>query len=263
MKWKGEHMKVVILAGGMGSRISEESHLRPKPMIEIGGRPILWHIMKIYSYYGFNDFIICCGYKGHMIKEYFIDYYMNESDITVDLSTNDTTIHQNMAEPWKVTLVNTGLQTPTAGRIKQILKYTGDEPFMMTYGDGVSDVNIPQLLEFHQKMGKIVTITAARPAGRWGTIQVDHSKHIVTTFKEKEKVDQAFVNAGFAVFNPEVKDYLDDIHMLETLPYERLTMDGQMAAYQHEGFWYPMDTIRDRDYLEEEWATGKAPWKMW
>ena len=256
-------MKGVILAGGMGSRISEESHLRPKPMIEIGGRPILWHIMKIYSYYGFNDFIICCGYKGHMIKEYFIDYYMNESDITVDLTNNDVTIHQNMSEPWKVTLVNTGLHTPTAGRIKQILKYTGNEPFMMTYGDGVSDVNIQELLDFHKKMGKIVTITAARPAGRWGTIQVDNSKHIVTTFKEKEKVDQAFVNAGFAVFNPEVEKYLDEEYMLETIPYEKLTADGQMAAYQHEGFWYPMDTIRDRDYLESEWASGMAAWKMW
>ena len=257
------NMKVVILAGGLGSRISEESHLRPKPMIEIGGRPILWHIMKIYSYYGFNDFIICCGYKGHMIKEYFIDYYMNESDITVDLSNNDLEIHQNTSEPWKVTLVNTGLLTPTAGRIKQILRYTGDEPFMMTYGDGVSDVNIPELLEFHKKMGKIVTITAARPAGRWGTIQIDNSKHIVTTFKEKEKADQAFVNAGFAVFNPGIVDYLDDEHMLETLPYEKLTADGQMAAYQHEGFWYPMDTIRDRDYLENEWESGTAQWKIW
>lgn len=256
-------MKVVILAGGMGSRISEESHLRPKPMIEIGGRPILWHIMKIYSHYGFNDFIICCGYKGHMIKEYFIDYYMNESDITVDLSNNDTTIHQNMAEPWKVTLVNTGLYTPTAGRIRQILKYTGDEPFMMTYGDGVSDVDIPKLLEFHKKMGKIVTITAAKPAGRWGTIQIDEEKNLVTTFKEKAKMEQAYVNAGYAVFNPEAADYLEEEYMLETVPYERLTEDGQMAAYQHDGFWYPMDTMRDKDYLESEWASGKAPWKLW
>ncbi|MBR1865982.1 MAG: glucose-1-phosphate cytidylyltransferase [Lachnospiraceae bacterium] len=256
-------MKVVILAGGMGSRISEESHLRPKPMIEIGGRPILWHIMKIYSYYGFNDFIICCGYKGHMIKEYFIDYYMNESDITVDLTNNDVTIHQNMAEPWKVTLVNTGLYTPTAGRIRQVMKYTGEEPFMMTYGDGVSDVNITDLLDFHKKMGKIATITAARPAGRWGTIQVDDERQIVTTFKEKEKTDQAFVNAGFAVFNPEIENYLDEEYMLETLPYESLTEAGQMAAYRHEGFWYPMDTIRDRDYLESEWAGGDAPWKLW
>lgn len=256
-------MKVVILAGGMGSRISEESHLRPKPMIEIGGRPILWHIMKIYSYYGFNDFIICCGYKGHMIKEYFIDYYMNESDITVDLESNDVTIHQNMAEPWKVTLVNTGLYTPTAGRIRQVLKYTGDEPFMMTYGDGVSDVDIPKLLEFHKKMGKTVTITAAKPAGRWGTIQIDEERNLVTTFKEKAKMEQAYVNAGYAVFNPEVIDYLEEEYMLETVPYERLTADGQMAAYQHDGFWYPMDTIRDKDYLESEWASGNAPWKLW
>lgn len=256
-------MKVVILAGGMGSRISEESHLRPKPMIEIGGRPILWHIMKIYSSYGFNDFIICCGYKGHMIKEYFMDYYMNESDITVDLKNNDTTIHQNTSEPWKVTLVNTGLHTPTAGRIKQILKYTQDEPFMMTYGDGVSNVNIPELLEFHKKMGKIVTITAAKPAGRWGTIQIDEEKQLVTTFKEKAKMEQAYVNAGYAVFNPEVVGYLDDEHMLETVPYEKLSADEQMAAYQHDGFWYPMDTMRDKDYLEAEWASGDAPWKLW
>lgn len=256
-------MKVVILAGGLGSRISEESHLRPKPMIEIGGRPILWHIMKIYSFYGYNDFIICCGYKGHMIKEYFIDYYMNESDITVDLSNNDVEIHQNTSEPWKVTLVNTGLYTPTAGRIKQIMKYTGNEPFMMTYGDGVSDVNIPNLLEFHKKMGKIVTITAAKPAGRWGTIQIDESKDLVTTFKEKAKMEQAYVNAGYAVFNPEIINYLDDEHMLETLPYERLTEAGQMAAFRHDGFWYPMDTMRDKDYLETEWNSGRAQWRLW
>lgn len=256
-------MKVVILAGGLGSRISEESHLRPKPMIEIGGRPILWHIMKIYSFYGFNDFIICCGYKGHMIKEYFIDYYMNESDITVDLSNNDVEIHQNTSEPWKVTLVNTGLYTPTAGRIKQVMKYTGNEPFMMTYGDGVSDINIPKLLEFHKKMGKIVTITAAKPAGRWGTIQIDESKDLVTTFKEKAKMEQAYVNAGYAVFNPEIIDYLDDEHMLETLPYERLTEAGQMAAFRHDGFWYPMDTMRDKDYLETEWNSGRAQWRLW
>ena len=256
-------MKVVILAGGMGSRISEESHLKPKPMIEIGGRPILWHIMKIYSHYGYNDFIICCGYKGHMIKEYFIDYYMNESDITVDLSNNDVEIHQNASEPWKVTLVNTGLYTPTAGRIKQILKYTGNEPFMMTYGDGVSDVNIPELVKFHKKMGKVATITAAKPAGRWGAIQIDNDRNIVTTFKEKDKVDQAFVNAGFAVFNPEIEKYLDETCMLETRPYEQLSADGEMAAFKHEGFWYPMDTIRDRDFLESEWSSGEAKWKLW
>lgn len=256
-------MKVVILAGGLGSRISEESHLKPKPMIEIGGRPILWHIMKIYSHYGFNDFIICCGYKGHMIKEYFIDYYMNESDITVDLQNNNVEIHRNDSEPWKVTLVNTGMHTPTAGRIKQVMKYTKDEPFMVTYGDGVSDVDLHKLLEFHQKMGKIVTITAARPAGRWGRIAIDEEKNVVTRFKEKEKEDGAYVNAGYAIFNPEVIDYLDEDYMLETLPYERLTEDEQMAAYRHDGFWYSMDTIRDKDYLETQWAGGNAPWKLW
>ena len=186
-------MKVVILAGGMGSRISEESHLRPKPMIEIGGRPILWHIMKIYSYYGFNDFIICCGYKGHMIKEYFIDYYMNESDITVDLSTNDTTIHQNMAEPWKVTLVNTGLQTPTAGRIKQILKYTGDEPFMMTYGDGVCDVEIDKLIEFHKKHGKLATLTAVKMEQDKGVLDISENNS-VRSFREKNVSDRSPIN---------------------------------------------------------------------
>lgn len=256
-------MKVVILAGGMGTRISEESHLRPKPMIEIGEYPILWHIMKIYSYYGYNDFIICCGYKGHMIKEYFMDYYMYASDVTIDLKSNTTTVHQNASEPWNVTLVNTGLNTPTAGRIMQIKKYVGDEPFMMTYGDGVSNIDINRLVDYHFANGKIATITATQPAGRWGAIQIDEVANLVNSFREKEKQDQAWVNAGFAVFNKEIFDYLLPDQMLEQRPYERLAEDGQMIAFKHDGFWSPMDTMRDRNFLENEWASGHAPWKLW
>lgn len=257
-------MKVVILAGGRGTRISEESHLKPKPMIEIGGYPILWHIMKIYSHYGFYDFIICCGYKGHMIKEYFIDYYMNQSDITIDLKDNITQIHENVSEPWKVTLVNTGLEEMTAGRILKIQKYVGNEPFMLTYGDGVSDVNIKDLLMFHQSHGKVATITATRPAGRFGAIRINEDCNCVEKFKEKSKHDQAWVNAGFAVFEPEIFNYLGDgSRMLEETPYETLVEDQQMQAYCHTGFWSPMDTIRDKEYLENLWANGTAPWKIW
>lgn len=257
-------MKVVILAGGMGTRISEESYLKPKPMIEIGGHPILWHIMKIYSSYGYNDFIICCGYKGHVIKEYFLDYYMYQSDITIDLTNNDLTVHETISEPWKVTLVNTGLYTSTAGRIKQIQKYVGDEPFMMTYGDGVADVDIATLVDFHKKQGKAVTITTTRPAGRFGVLQMDDKAELVRSFKEKGTEDQAWVNAGFAVFNKEIFDYLGDgSDMLEQTPYEQLAQAGQMAAYKHAGFWSPMDTMRDKNYLEELWQTGNAKWKVW
>lgn len=256
-------MKVVLLAGGMGTRISEESHLKPKPMIEIGDYPILWHIMKIYSSYGFNDFIICCGYKGHMIKEYFMNYYMHASDITIDLKDNATTVHENVAEPWKITLVDTGLHTPTAGRVLKVKKYIGDEPFMLTYGDGVSNVDIKKLLEFHHSHGKIATITAAKPTGRWGTIQIDEDTQSVNAFREKSQEDQAWVNTGFAVFNKEVFDYLEEDKMLEDTPYERLSEEGQMVAFKHTGFWAPMDTMRDKDYLEQQWSSGHAPWKLW
>lgn len=257
-------MKVVILAGGMGSRISEESYLKPKPMIEIGGHPILWHIMKIYSNYGFNDFIICCGYKGHVIKEYFMDYYMYQSDITVNLQNNDVTVHQTITEPWNVTLVNTGLTTPTAGRIKQIRKYVGDAPFMMTYGDGVADIDIPKLIQSHEKSGQIATITTTRPAGRFGVIQIDDTHDSVLSFKEKARRDQSWVNAGFAIFNKEVFDYIGDgTSMLEQEPYERLAKAGEMNAYRHDGFWSPMDTMRDKNYLEELWESGHAAWKIW
>ncbi len=257
-------MKVVILAGGMGTRISEESHLHPKPMVEIGDKPILWHIMKIYSYYGFNDFIICCGYKGQMIKEYFLDYYMIESDIVIDLQNNETTICENKTEPWRITLANTGMHTNTTGRVKQIQKYIGDETFMLTYGDGVSDVDIPALLEFHKAQGTIATITAAKPAGRWGAIQIGRSTNLVNTIREKKQEDEAWVNAGFAVMNPEVFDYLtDESKQLETGPYVDLVRDQQMSAYKHTGFWHPMDTLRDKQELEILWKSGQAPWKLW
>lgn len=257
-------MKVVILAGGMGTRISEESILKPKPMIEIGGYPIIWHIMKIYSSYGFNDFIVCCGYKGHVLKEYFMDYYMYQSDVTVNLMNNDVTVHQTISEPWNVTLVNTGLYTTTAGRIKMIQKYVGDEPFMMTYGDGVADININELVKFHKDKGRIATITTTRPAGRFGILQMNDKENLVNSFKEKASEDQAWVNAGFAVFNKEIFDYIGEGNtMLEQEPYENLARDGQMAAYKHGGFWSPMDTMRDKNYLEQLWNEGKAAWKLW
>lgn len=261
---KEDNMKVVILAGGMGTRISEESYLKPKPMVEIGGYPILWHIMKIYSAYGYNDFIVCCGYKGHVIKEYFMDYYMYQSDVTVDLMTNDVTVHETISEPWKVTLVNTGLHTTTAGRIKMIKKYVGDEPFMMTYGDGVADINIEKLIQFHQEKGKVATITTTKPAGRFGVLQMDDDKDLVTSFREKTADEQAWVNAGFAVFNKEIFDYIGEGEdMLEQSPYEHLATDGQMSAYKHSGFWSPMDTVRDRNYLEQLWQENHAPWRNW
>ncbi len=257
-------MKVVILAGGLGTRISEESHLRPKPMIEIGDNPILWHIMKIYSHYGFNDFIICCGYKGQMIKEYFMDYYMIESDVVIDLKNNTSTVCESVTEPWNITLANTGMHTNTAGRIRRIQKYVGDEPFMMTYGDGVADIDIPALLDFHRKSGTLVTITAAKPTGRWGTIQIDENTGIVDTIREKEQDDVSWVNAGFAVMEPGIFQYLkDDSQQLEREAYEALASDRQMSAYKHNGFWKAMDTMRDKAVLEELWAGGDAPWKIW
>lgn len=257
-------MKVVILAGGMGTRISEESHLKPKPMIEIGDNPILWHIMKIYSHYGFHEFVICCGYKGQMIKEYFMDYYMIESDVVIDLKNNTSTICESVTEPWNITLANTGLHTNTAGRVRRIQKYIGDEPFMLTYGDGVADIDIPALLAFHQKSGKIATITAAKPSGRWGTIQIDSKSGSVESIREKDKEDEAWVNAGFAVMEPGIFRYLtDDMQQLEKQPYEALVRDGQMSAYRHEGFWQPMDTMRDKKALEDLWESGNAPWKLW
>lgn len=257
-------MKVVILAGGMGSRISEESHLKPKPMIEIGDYPILWHIMKIYSSFGFNDFIICCGYKGHIIKEYFLDYYMYQSDVSIDLATNNVIVHETIGEPWNVTLVNTGLKTTTAGRIKMIEKYVKGEPFMMTYGDGVGNINVRELLEFHRKKNTVATITTTHPAGRFGILQTDEEEEMVRSFKEKGDNQNSWINAGFAVFENGIFDYLGDgSDMLELSPYEKLANDGQMSAFKHTGFWSPMDTMRDRAFLQELWASGEAPWKIW
>lgn len=256
-------MKVVILAGGKGTRISEESHLRPKPMIEIGGKPILWHIMKIYSHYGFNEFIICCGYKGQMIKEYFLHYYMYQSDSTFCLKDSSCTIHKSVAEPWRITLANTGLETLTAGRILKIRDYIDEDEFLLTYGDGVSDVNIRELIDFHHSHGKIATITTTQPSGRFGALKINERQQVMG-FKEKARADQAWVNAGFMVLNRKVFDYLGDgSEMLEQAPFENLARDGEMAAYKHEGFWSPMDTMRDKEYLERLWEQEQAPWKIW
>lgn len=258
------NMKVVILAGGMGSRISEESRYRPKPMIEIGDMPVLWHIMKLYSHYGYHDFIICCGYKGHMIKDYFIHYYMYQTESTFYLGEDHTEVRRSSAEPWKVTLVDTGLHTLTAGRLLKIREYIGeDENFMLTYGDGVADVNIPALLDFHWKQGKIATITTTQPAGRFGAIKIGMHEQI-ESFKEKARKDQSWVNAGFMVLNREIFDYLGDgSEMLEDGPFESLVRDGELVAYRHNGFWSPMDTMHDHDFLEGLWESGDAPWKLW
>ena len=257
-------MKVVILAGGMGTRISEESQLRPKPMIEIGGKPVLWHIMKLYSYYGYNEFIICCGYKGQMIKEYFIHYYVNQSDSTFLLQNKEVVVHEVFAEPWRVTLSNTGLHTLTAGRVLKIRDYIGeDEEFFLTYGDGVSDVDIAALLRFHHENGRVATITTTKPLGRFGALKIDGQNRVLG-FREKARTDSAWVNAGFMVLNKRVFDYLGDGNeMLEAGPFEKIAGDGEMAAYKYDGFWSPMDTLRDKNYLEELWETGRAPWKVW
>ena len=257
-------MKVVILAGGYGTRISEESHLKPKPMIEIGGKPILWHIMKEYSYYGFNEFIICCGYKQNIIKQWFADYYLYNSDVTFDFSDNNKmTIHNNVAEPWKVTLVDTGLDTLTGGRVKRIEKYIGDEPFMLTYGDGVSDINILDLLKFHKETGKMVTITAASLQQRFGVLDID-DENVVSSFREKSTDDGSKINAGYMVLEPEIFKYITgDNEMLENEPFDRIVELGQLAAYKFDGYWQCMDTKREHEKLETLWESGNAPWKHW
>ncbi len=258
-------MKVVILAGGLGTRISEESHLKPKPMIAIGDAPILWHIMKIYSYYGFNDFVICCGYKGHIIKEYFADYYLYRSDVTFDFTEdNKMIIHNNVAEPWKVTLVDTGLHTQTGGRIKRVQKYIGDEPFMLTYGDGVSDINILDLLNYHNSRGKLATLTAIQPGNKFGVLDLNKDM-TVNRFTEKGKEEGGWINAGFMVLQPEVFSYLNDDPKLyfEHEPLEDLAKDGQLSAYKHYGFWQCMDTQRDKILLENLVQRGEAPWMLW
>jgi glucose-1-phosphate cytidylyltransferase len=256
-------MKVVILAGGFGTRLSEETVDRPKPMVEIGGMPIIWHIMKHYSTHGFDDFVICLGYKGYMIKEYFANYFIHMSDVTVDLKNNKIEVHNNRAEPWKVTLVDTGTDTMTGGRLKRVKQYVGDDTFMMTYGDGVSDLNFKSLLKFHRSKKVKATLTAVKPTGKWGQLDID-KVDIVESFVEKPKGDGGYVNGGFFVLEPEVFDYIKgDSTIWERDPLEGLAKDRKLAAYKYDGFWYPMDTLRDKMYLENHWASGAAPWKSW
>lgn len=257
-------MKIVILAGGFGTRISEESHLRPKPMIEIGGKPILWHIMKLYSFYGHNDFIICAGYKQHMIKQYFAEYYLHQSDITFDFTDeNKMIVHNNVAEPWKVTIVDTGLNTMTGGRIKRIEKYVGGETFMLTYGDGVSNVNINELIKYHKQHGKIATLTAVNVGQRFGVLGIRENNEI-NSFREKNDLDGSMINAGYMVLEPKIFDYIkDDTTVFEKEPLETIAKKGQLMAYKHDGFWQCMDTQRDKFNLEKQWNEGKALWKVW
>ncbi len=256
-------MKVVILAGGLGTRISEETEIKPKPMIIIGGKPILWHIMKIYSHHGINDFIICCGYKGYVIKEYFSNYFLHTSDVTFDLRDNSMEVHHRNAEPWRVTLVDTGDSTMTGGRLKRVAPHIKDEEaFCLTYGDGVSNVNIAELIAFHKSQQVKATVTAVLPPGRFGALNLTGNK--VNSFIEKPKGDGAFVNGGFFVLSPLVFDHIkDDQTIWETEPLSRLAQDGELAAFRHHGFWQPMDTLRDKTHLEELWQSGKAPWKVW
>jgi glucose-1-phosphate cytidylyltransferase len=256
-------MKVVILAGGFGTRLSEETHLRPKPMVDIGDKPILWHIMKIYSSYGYNDFIICLGYKGYMIKEYFANYFMHQSDITIDLNSNSIETHHSQAEPWKVTLVDTGKESMTGGRIKRIQKYVGNEPFLLTYGDGVGNVDIAELVKCHNESKKLVTVTAVQPSGRFGALNLNEFNQ-VNSFMEKPKGDGSWINGGFFVCEPEVFNYLhSDTEIWEREPMEQIAKEGQLQAYKHVGFWKPMDTLRDKQELEQAWESGNAPWKTW
>lgn len=256
-------MKVVLLAGGFGTRISEESHLKPKPMIEIGEKPILWHIMKYYSQFGFHEFVICLGYKQYVVKEFFADYFLHTSDVTFDLANNRMEVHNNYSEPWKVTLVDTGLNTMTGGRVKRIRPYVEEEPFMLTYGDGVADIDLNALAEFHKNHGKIATLTTVNVGQKFGVLDLNSSGQ-VQAFREKSDNDGALINGGFMVFNPGIFDYLeDDTTVLEKAPLENLARDGQLMAYCHEGFWKCMDTQRDKNQLETMWQSGTAPWKIW
>jgi glucose-1-phosphate cytidylyltransferase len=255
-------MKVVILAGGVGTRLTEETVLRPKPMVEIGGRPILWHIMKVYSSYGLDDFVICLGYRGYMIKEFFANYHLHTSDVTFDIANNGVEVHQTTAEPWRVTLVDTGADTMTGGRLRRVLEYLGDEDFCFTYGDGLADVDIGKLVEFHRAQETLATVTAVQPLGRFGSMRVDGTR--VTEFVEKPAGDEAWINGGFFVVSPQVASYLErDDTIWETDTLARLARDGQLSSYRHEGYWQPMDTLRERQRLEELWESGAAPWKTW
>ncbi|MCB0805045.1 MAG: glucose-1-phosphate cytidylyltransferase [Bacteroidales bacterium] len=259
-------MKTVILAGGFGTRISEETGVRPKPMVEIGGMPILWHIMKMYSAEGFNDFVICCGYKGEMIKEYFSNYYLLQSDITFNLRDNSFEIHNNKVEPWKVTLIDTGQNTMTGGRIKRIQEYIGDETFFLTYGDGVSDIDFHTLLDFHKKQNVFATLTAVQPPGRFGAFSMETGTNKISSFREKPKGDHdsAWINGGFFVLEPQIFDYIEgDSTIWEREPLENMAREGKLAAYQHGGYWQNMDTLRDKNVLEDVWASPNTPWKKW
>lgn len=256
-------MKVVILAGGLGTRLSEETNLRPKPMVDIGDKPILWHIMKIYSSYGFNDFIICLGYKGYIVKEYFANYFLHQSDVTIDLKDNTLSTHQTEAEPWKITLVDTGKSSMTGGRIKRIQKYIGDEPFLLTYGDGVGNVDIASLVKHHQENKKMVTVTAVQPSGRFGALNID-DQDFVNSFLEKPKGDGSWINGGFFVCESAVFNFIKDDHTIwEREPMEQIAAANEMVAFKHTGYWKPMDTLRDKQELEYEWNSGKASWKSW
>jgi glucose-1-phosphate cytidylyltransferase len=259
-------MKVVIFAGGLGTRLSEETEARPKPMVEIGGKPILWHIMKIYEHYGFDEFIICLGYKGVMIKEYFMNYYLHNSDVTIELSKNKIDVHYSNIESFKVTLIDTGLETKTAGRLKRVQKYIGNEDFMLTYGDGVANIDLKSLVDFHHSHNKLVTVTAVQPEAKFGGMELNESNTVIN-FKEKPKGDGKWINGGFFVLRPQVFDYLQDVNidkiMWEENPLENLSKDGQLMAYKHYGFWKCMDALRDKIELEELWKTGRAKWKIW
>ncbi|MCF2491088.1 glucose-1-phosphate cytidylyltransferase [Dyadobacter sp. CY347] len=256
-------MKVVLLAGGLGTRLSEETVLKPKPMVEIGGSPILWHIMKIYAAHGFNDFVICLGYKGYVIKEYFANYFLHQSDVTFDMRENKMEILNSQAEPWKVTLVDTGMDTMTGGRIKRVKQYLDGQPFLLTYGDGVGNVNISELVAFHQREQKLLTVTAVQPSGRFGALNISESNEVLS-FLEKPRGDGAWINGGFFVCQPEILDYIgEDQSVFEKEPLENIAKDGQMAAFKHSGFWKPMDTLRDKQELENLWGSQEAPWKIW
>ena len=258
-------MKVLLLAGGFGTRLSEETDIRPKPMVEIGGKPILWHIMKTYSQYGFNDFVILLGYKGYYIKEYFANYFLHQSDVTIDISNGSMEVHNNSSEPWKITLLDTGIESMTGGRIKKAQEFVGNEPFMLTYGDGVADINIKELVEFHNSHGKAMTMTSAQPDGRFGALDIDENKK-VNEFKEKPKGDGSWINAGYFVCEPKVFDYIDDNDnsiVFEQRPLQNLAKEGEIFTFMHEGFWMPMDTLRDKQKLNELWESKNAPWKVW
>jgi glucose-1-phosphate cytidylyltransferase len=256
-------VKVVILAGGLGTRLSEETVIRPKPMVEVGGKPILWHILKIYSSYGLNDFVICLGYKGYVIKEYFANYFLHMSDVTFDMVGNTTQVHQHKVEPWRVTLVDTGENSMTGGRLKRVREYLDAEPFCMTYGDGLSDIDILDLVKFHSSQRTIATLTAVQPPGRFGALNIE-GKNLISGFEEKPQGDGGWINGGFFVLSPQVLDYIDgDQTVWEREPLERLAREGKLSAYLHRGFWHALDTLRDKNYLEQAWNSGHAPWKTW